>query len=39
MQRTFKKRLEPSLKVMLEDFYVRRDKKSLFVGRVDFSPR
>jgi predicted esterase len=39
MQRTFKKRLEPSLKVMLEDFYVRRDKKSLFVGRVDFAPR
>jgi pimeloyl-ACP methyl ester carboxylesterase len=34
--KSFKKRVEPSLKVLLEDFYERRDKKQLFVARVDF---
>jgi tetratricopeptide (TPR) repeat protein len=35
--RNFKKRVEPSLKVLLDDFYDRRDKKQLFVARVDFN--
>jgi hypothetical protein len=34
--RTFKKIVQPSLQVLLEDFYTRGDKHNLFVARVDF---
>lgn len=36
-QSQFKKKLEPSLGVLLEDYYQRGDSKNLFVQYVDFS--
>jgi hypothetical protein len=34
--KTFKGKLTPNLKILLEDFYQRGDRKNLFVSRVDF---
>lgn len=36
-QKHFKKKLEPNLEVLLEDYYQRGDGKNLFVQYVDFS--
>jgi predicted esterase len=34
--KVFNKRVQPSLHVLLEDFYLRGDKKNLFLAKVDF---